>query len=289
MIILRIYRSDGQYDVHQLDVKPETKLLTLFEQIRTTVDPTFAFTSGCRHGICGSCAVKVNGKPVPACKTEIGSFHSGVLRIEPLNEEAPKIDLLSDFTEFDRSFSRFPNFLEPNGLPHPENYETEATRCIQCGICFYSCPVVKLDKEFWGPAAALKNERFLSDPADSITVSRLEEARESIYRCVKCYRCTEYCPRSLDPEKAIEKTRTRCLTRPEDTIGTFHTKALFDSIYHYGKINETFTARYLFGFWGSLPLILSGLPFLWKRRVRLRPVRAAKLKEIRRLLEMEND
>lgn len=289
MIILRIYRTDGQYDVHQLDIKPETKLLTLFEQIRTEIDPTFAFSSGCRHGICGSCAVKVNGLPALACKTEIGNFHSGVLRIEPLNGESPKIDLLSDFEEFYRSFSSFPNFLESNGLISKKIYEPEAVRCIQCGICYYSCPTVSYDKEFPGPAAALKNERFLSDPADTITQSRLEEAVNRIYRCVKCYRCVEYCPRSLDPEKAIEKTRRLCLTRQEETIGTFHTKALFDSIYHYGKINETFTARYLFGFWGSLPLILSGLPFLFKRRVRLRPLKAAKLKEIRRLLEMEND
>lgn len=289
MIILRIYRSDGQYDVHQLDLKPETKLLTLFEQIRTEIDPTFAFSSGCRHGICGSCAVKVNGIPVPACKTEIGSFCSGVLRIEPLNSESPKIDLLSDFDDFYRSFSSLPDFLEPNRLPSKENYRPESIRCIQCGICYYSCPAVSYDKEFPGPAAELKQERFLSDPADTITDSRLEEAVNGVYRCVKCYRCTEYCPRSLNPEKAIEKIRTLCLTRREETIGTFHTKALFDSIYHYGKINETFTARYLFGFWGSLPLILSGLPFLFKGRVRLRPVRAAKLKEIRRLLEMEND
>lgn len=289
MIILRIYRRDGHYDVHQLDIKPETKLLTLFEQIRTGIDPTFAFSSGCRHGICGSCAVKVNGKPVLACKTEIGSFRSGVLRIEPLNSESPKIDLLSDFDGFYRSFSSFPDFLEPNGRPTKENFLPEATRCIQCGICYYSCPSVSYDKEFSGPAAALKQDRFLSDPADTITESRLEEAVGEVYRCVKCYRCTEYCPRSLDPEKAIENIRTRCLTRKEETIGTFHTKALFDSIYHYGKINEIFTARYLFGFWGSLPLILSGLPFLFKRRVRLRPVKATNLKEIRRLLEMEND
>lgn len=289
MIILRLYRSDGHYDVHQLDVDPETKLLTLFEQIRTEIDPTFAFSSGCRHGICGSCAIKVNGQPVLACKTEIGSFCSGVLKIEPLNEASPKIDLLSDFDDFNRSFSSFPNFLEPNGEIPRQNYEPQATRCIQCGICFYSCPAVSHDKEFQGPAAALKNERFLSDPTDGISRSRLESTAEDIYRCVKCYRCAEFCPRSLDPVAAIEKTRTRCLSLPQDTLGTFHTKALFDSIYHYGKINETFTARYLFGFFGSLPLISSGLPFLFKGRVRLRPVFSKKLKEIRRLLEMQDD
>ena len=287
MTILRIYRSDKNYDIHRLDIKPKTKLLTLFEQIRTKIDSTFAFSSECRHGICGSCAVKVNGIPVLACKTEIGSFRSGVLRIEPLNSASPKIDLLSDFEPFFQSFSRFPDFAEPGHGENTRPIPSDAVRCTQCGICFYSCPSIEFDDGFAGPAAIVKAERFLSDPTDRLTRSRLEAATENVYQCVKCFRCEEYCPRGLKPEHSIEAVRRRCLTLPEDSLGTVHTKALFDSIFHYGKINEVFAARYIFGFRGSLPLILSGLPFLFKRRVRIRPVFSKNIREIRKLLEDE--
>ncbi len=284
MTILRIYRSEGNYDIHHLDIKPETKLLTLFEQIRVKIDSSFAFSSECRRGICGSCAVKVNGIPVLACKAEIGSFRSGVLRIEPLNSAAPKIDLLSDFEPFFRSFSRFPEFPPPDGGLTRHCEPSDALRCTQCGICFYSCPSVASDDGFAGPAAIVKAERFLSDPADRLTRPQLEAAAENVYQCVKCFRCEEYCPRGLKPEHSVEAVRRRCLTLPEDSLGTIHTKALFDSIFHYGKINEVFTARYIFGFCGSLPLILSGIPFLLKRRVRLRPVFSKNIREIRQLL-----
>lgn len=288
MIILRIYRSPHHYDVNQLDLPPNTKLLTLFEHIRTNIDPTFQFTSQCKHGICGSCAVKVNGVPVLACKMEIGHFNGGVLKIEPLNEEMPKVDLLSDFSDFYRSFEFFPDFLEFRNMPLKENCEALGEPCHQCGICFYSCPAVPHDENFCGPAAALKNYRFLCDPRDNLQRTRLEKAAENIYGCVKCGRCEEFCPRSLGPFKAIEKTRRQCLTLPQDSVGITHTKALFDSIYHYGRINELFTAQYLFGFFKTLSLVKKFLPFLWKGRISLKTSRSKKIEEIRQLLEMED-
>ena len=189
-------------------------VLTGLYHILENVDPSIAFRAACRAGVCGSCAMYINGLQRLACETQIA--HMGdVVRVGPLPGFAVLKDLVVDMEPFWRSYERVKPYLIHNSqVPErefrqsPKQYYKlrEAVNCILCGACTASCPSSWGDSEYLGPAAMLKAYRFNVDSRDEGVLERLEivGSEEGAWRCHTVYNCVEACPKHLNPTEAIQ-------------------------------------------------------------------------------------
>ncbi len=188
--------------------------LTLFEalqSIKTTQDATLTFNHGCRSEVCGSCAMRVNGKEVLACGYRI---QEGDI-ITPLDKMLIIKDLVVNHAKSQETLSRVKGwFAEPSVIMIQNKEEEKAiekqTDCILCASCFSSCPVLEVDENFLGPFALTRAYRYTND-------SRYEGAKEivdavqekGVWDCTLCGECTAVCPHGIDPKMDIMMLRTK--------------------------------------------------------------------------------
>ncbi len=217
MINIQVLRYEPPQDkaphleTYSVDKKEKMKVLDALNYINQHHQAEIAYRSSCRAGQCGSCAVKVNGEMVLACKKEINDGD----KIEPLDFPVIK-DLVVDRSEIDGKIKDMGLFLNDEcGIsecpPIINPVELENTKklrsCIDCYSCLSACPVLKVNDEFAGPYFMRDLSKFAMDPRDCS--DRAEEGvEEGLYCCTSCSKCVEVCPKEINTfGQAIEKLR----------------------------------------------------------------------------------
>lgn len=212
--------SKPYFQEFQVDVTPETTLLDALHAIKAEQDGSLTFRRSCRHAICGSCAMYVNGKNMLVCKTPLRTQldSSGRVAIGPLPYLPIIKDLVVDRSAFWEQYLRVkPWLIPPDDTPEKEFRMSQeevdalnnAETCIMCGACYSSCQVIAMNKKYIGPHALLKAFLRVLDPRDMAPKERLDDldGSDGVYRCHTIFNCIDACPKNLNPTQAIETLR----------------------------------------------------------------------------------
>lgn len=210
------------YDV---EVNPTDRLLDALMTLTRNVDGTLGYRRSCAHGVCGSDAMRINGKERPACKTLFkdivdgaGSSGGAVITLQPLRHLKVQKDLMVDQTPFFEKFrSVKPYFVpkaEPTGAEFLQSQEErslfdEATKCINCSACYSACPVLDKNPDFVGLAAIVQAARFIYDSRDKGLEERIDilDQPNGVWPCESHFECTRVCPREIKITKLINLTK----------------------------------------------------------------------------------
>ncbi|OGP83211.1 MAG: hypothetical protein A2Z08_06110 [Deltaproteobacteria bacterium RBG_16_54_11] len=209
----RRYLSTYQVPIHR-----GMTILDALNYIKDNLDATLSFRQSCRMGVCGSCGVKIDGKPRLACYTQALDLGSDSLLIEPLSNLPVIRDLVVDIEPFFDTFKRVKLSLikaKADLEKTDEFVQTPAdlqgywdrTLCTKCAICYSSCPAV-LDRRFLGPSSLSANYRFILDSRDEGLDERLEAIADNVWLCTSCHTCTLNCPKDVDSSTAVVEERS---------------------------------------------------------------------------------
>ncbi|MBM7437189.1 MULTISPECIES: succinate dehydrogenase iron-sulfur subunit [Streptomyces] len=217
--------DEVEWQDFQLSIDPKERVLDALHKIKWEQDGTLTFRRSCAHGICGSDAMRINGKNRLACKTLIKDINPE----KPITVEAIKgltvlKDLVVDMDPFFQAYRDVMPFLVTKGneptrerLQSPEDRERfdDTTKCILCAACTSSCPVFWNDGQYFGPAAIVNAHRFIFDSRDEAGEQRLEilNDRDGVWRCRTTFNCTDACPRGIEVTKAIQEVKRALITR----------------------------------------------------------------------------
>ncbi|MFJ6695928.1 succinate dehydrogenase iron-sulfur subunit [Streptomyces sp. NPDC091272] len=209
----------------ELEIDPKERVLDALHKIKWDQDGTLTFRRSCAHGICGSDAMRINGKNRLACKTLIKDINPQ----KPITVEAIKgltvlKDLIVDMDPFFQAYRDVMPFLITKGNePTRERLQTaedrerfdDTTKCILCAACTSSCPVFWNDGQYFGPAAIVNAHRFIFDSRDEGGEQRLEilNDKDGVWRCRTTFNCTDACPRGIEVTKAIQEVKRALITR----------------------------------------------------------------------------
>ena len=223
--VINVYRWSGdentppQIDRFEIDVKKAgTMVLDILNQIKAELDPSLTFRKSCREGVCGSCAMNIDGVNTLACQKNIEEC-SDVINIYPLPHMKVIKDLVVDLKKAFEQFKSIKPWLSkktPNNKK--ENYQSIEDRdkldgmweCVMCFSCSTSCPSYWWNEDkYLGPAVLLQANRWIQDSRDEEKKERLKELDDSfkLYRCHSIMNCTNSCPKGLNPAKAIAEIK----------------------------------------------------------------------------------
>jgi succinate dehydrogenase (ubiquinone) iron-sulfur subunit len=190
-------------------------ILDAILKIKNELDPTLTFRRSCREGICGSCAMNINGVNTLACLKRIEKDDQEI-KIYPLPHMYIVKDLVPDMTHFYKQYKSVQPYLQAdkppeNGLEHYQSREDRKKldglyECILCACCSTSCPSYWWNQdEYLGPAVLMQAYRWIADSRDGNKAVRLAKLQNpfSVYRCHTIMNCTAACPKGLNPAKAI--------------------------------------------------------------------------------------
>ncbi len=188
-------------------------------KIKNEIDPTLTFRRSCREGICGSCAMNIDGGNGLACTSAIADYKREV-KIYPLPHLPVVKDLVPDLTNFYAQYASIKPWLQSKTPPPPDRERlqskedqeliNEPSACILCACCSTSCPSYWWNSDrYLGPAALLASYRWLVDTRDEATGERLDTLEDPfrLYRCHTIMNCTSACPKDLNPARAIAATK----------------------------------------------------------------------------------
>ncbi|PZR55097.1 succinate dehydrogenase iron-sulfur subunit [Xylanimonas oleitrophica] len=201
------------------------RVLDALHKIKWEQDGSLTFRRSCAHGICGSDAMRINGRNRLACKTLLKDVNPDKpITVEPIKGLPVVKDLVVDMEPFFASYREIMPFLITSGNePSRERIQSQAdrdrfddtTKCILCAACTSSCPVFWTDGQYFGPAAIVNAHRFIFDSRDEGAQQRLEilNDKEGVWRCRTTFNCTEACPRGIQVTKAIQEVKRAMITR----------------------------------------------------------------------------
>ena len=229
----RIYRFDpttGQnprvdnYDIDMASCGP--MVLDALLKIKNEVDATLSLRRSCREGICGSCAMNINGVNTLACTQPCAELGKGEVRIYPLPHMPVVKDLVTDLSTFYAQYAAVKPWLQTRTpvSADRERLQSKADQekidrpsaCILCACCSTACPSYWWNGDrYLGPAALLAAYRWIVDSRDEATGERLDELNDPfrLYRCHTIMNCTEACPKDLNPARAIADIKRLMLER----------------------------------------------------------------------------
>ncbi|MBW1912269.1 MAG: succinate dehydrogenase iron-sulfur subunit [Deltaproteobacteria bacterium] len=226
-IILKIQRFNPEtdekpgYQNYTVDVELTDHILDALMHIKRFQDGTLSFRKSCAHGVCGSDAMRINGKDCLACKTlvqDVAETEGEIVVIEPLRYFPVQRDLIVDQTMFFEKYRSIKPFLI-NDEPVDEKERIQSqeermafddtTNCILCSACFSACPVLEKTPGFLGPAAIVQSYRFLADSRDRGFEERLPvlDTPNGIWPCRNHFQCTQACPRRIKITRRINQTK----------------------------------------------------------------------------------
>ena len=227
-----IYRWDPdsgenpRTDTYELDLKScGPMILDALIKIKNEIDATLTFRRSCREGICGSCAMNVDGTNTLACTRAIDEI-SGDVRIYPLPHMPIVKDLVPDLNQFYAQYASIKPWMQTQtpSPPDQERLQSKEDRtqldglyeCILCACCSTSCPSYWWNSErYLGPAILLQAYRWIADSRDEFTGERLDDLEDPfrLYRCHTIMNCTKTCPKGLNPAKAIAEIKKLMVVR----------------------------------------------------------------------------
>ncbi|GAA4072548.1 MULTISPECIES: succinate dehydrogenase iron-sulfur subunit [Streptomyces] len=217
--------EEATWEDFQLEIDPKERVLDGLHKIKWELDGSLTFRRSCAHGICGSDAMRINGKNRLACKTLIKDINpSKPITIEAIKGLTVQKDLVVDMEPFFQAYRDVMPFLITKGneptrerLQSPEDRERfdDTTKCILCAACTSSCPVFWNDGQYFGPAAIVNAHRFIFDSRDEAGEQRLEilNDKDGVWRCRTTFNCTDACPRGIEVTKAIQEVKRALITR----------------------------------------------------------------------------
>jgi succinate dehydrogenase / fumarate reductase iron-sulfur subunit len=227
----KVYRWDPdrsespRLDTYEIDLAEcGPMVLDALIKIKNEVDPTLTFRRSCREGVCGSCAMNIDGTNTLACTKYIADV-AGDVKVYPLPHMAVVKDLVPDLTQAYAQYALIEPWLKTS-TPPPERERLQAPEerarldglweCILCFCCTTSCPSYWWNGDrYLGPAILLQAYRWIADSRDEATGERLDDLEDPfrLYRCHTIMNCTKTCPKSLNPAKAIAEIKKLMVAR----------------------------------------------------------------------------
>ncbi|KAM0690367.1 hypothetical protein Q7P36_009134 [Cladosporium allicinum] len=213
--------SKPKMQSYTLDLnKTGPMMLDALIRIKNEMDPTLTFRRSCREGICGSCAMNIDGVNTLACLCRIPRETKQESRIYPLPHTYVVKDLVPDLTQFYKQYKSIQPYLQRDTVPEDgrENRQSKEDRkkldglyeCILCACCSTSCPSYWWNsEEYLGPAVLMQSYRWIADSRDQKTAQRMDGLNNSmsLYRCHTILNCSRTCPKGLNPALAIAEIK----------------------------------------------------------------------------------
>lgn len=216
--------KDGRYETYSVPRRESQTVLDVVTFVQRHIDPTLSYRFACRVGVCGSCAMTVNGRPRWTCRTHVEKVagSGGKLQIGPL-ENLPVIkDLAADMQAFFEKWQKAQGVFAPTktradaieqirpGDPARRLVDA-AIECINCGVCYAACDTVRWNQNYLGPAALTRAWTLLNDQRDAGNAARLHAVGGAggCHSCHSHQSCQELCPQALNPTAAIAGLKQR--------------------------------------------------------------------------------
>jgi succinate dehydrogenase / fumarate reductase iron-sulfur subunit len=229
-VTLKIFRYNPEkdktwhYETYTLEAEPTDRVLDLLEKVKAYNDGTLSFRRSCAHGVCGSDAMRVNGRNYLACKVLVKDVGTKIT-VEPLLGLKVIKDLIVDMEPFFDNYRKIlPWFINESPIPEDgkeriQSQEDRArfddtTKCILCAACTTSCPTFWASDDYLGPAALVNAHRFIFDSRDEDAADRLQLVAETsgLARCHTVFNCTMACPREIEVTVAIGELKMATIT-----------------------------------------------------------------------------
>jgi succinate dehydrogenase / fumarate reductase, iron-sulfur subunit len=319
-VIRQQQNSSPIVQTYRLEAEPGNTILDCLNQIKWEQDGTLAFRKNCRNTICGSCAMRINGRSALACKENIGSEIARLQQIQspklaantiseitvaPLGNMPVIKDLVVDMQSFWHNLEAVTPYVSTAGrqVPEREFLQTPQERsqldqtgnCIMCGACYSECNAREVDPQFVGPHALAKAYRMVADSRDQKTASRLEsynEGTKGVWGCTRCLYCDSVCPMEVAPLEQITKIKQEILARKQasDSRSIRHRKVLINLVKAGGWIDERqfglqVVGNYFQDLRGLLSLAPLGLRMLCRGKFPLTFESSAGTQQVRSLIE----
>ena len=231
-LIVKIRRSDpengtpSRFETYKVEREARMNVLDVLGKIQSTLDPSLAFRHSCRAGMCGTCAMRVNGRNRWTCRTSVDDLRNDILIIEPLPHYPVIRDLVVDMHPFfDDQGKIIPRFIpeKPDrkdfakiSCDSRERKEIDRhIECITCGSCYGECSLVETNIDYVGPAAINRAFTLVADSRDGAADTRIDilNNHSGVWGCHTQFNCTEVCPVGLSPTRAIQKLKRKELSR----------------------------------------------------------------------------
>ena len=225
-ITLRISRFNPKNDLSptfaefKVPIQKWTTVLEAILFVKQNLDHSVAVRYSCRQASCGSCGMRINGKPALACYTKISELNSNVVTVEPMHNFPIIRDLAVDFKQMFANHKKMKPYIIGNSevtsdtkefLQTPEDVDKylQFSYCIKCGLCNSACPTMATDESFIGPQGLAQAYRYVADNRDDGKKERLKIIDQShgIWRCHFAGSCSHVCPKGVDPAMAIQLLR----------------------------------------------------------------------------------
>ncbi len=285
---------------YRLSIAPSATILDSLNRIKWEQDGTLAFRKNCRNTICGSCAMRINGRSALACKENIGQEIARfdrqdnvigdqdnlTITIAPLGNLPIVRDLIVDMKPFWNNLKAVDPYISTTArkIPEREFLQTPEARaklnqtgnCIMCGACYSECNSVTVNPEFVGPHALAKAYRMVADDRDQNTSDRLTQYNSNggVWGCTRCNYCNEVCPMEVAPLDQISRIKQEILDRETDASSRAirHRKQLVSLVKQGGWIDErkfgfNVVADRMRDLSGLMSLVPLGVRMLSKRKL----------------------
>ena len=218
--------ENPRLDTYEIDLNHcGPMVLDALLKIKNEIDPTLTFRRSCREGICGSCAMNIDGTNTLACTKPIEDI-KGVVKVYPLPHLEIIKDLVPDLTYFYAQYASIKPWMETQTQPPPDREMLQSKEdrarldglyeCILCACCSTSCPSYWWNGDrYLGPAILLQAYRWIVDSRDEMTGERLDNLEDPfrLYRCHTIMNCTRTCPKKLNPAQAIVEIKKLLVRR----------------------------------------------------------------------------
>jgi len=267
-VFFKVFRqqqnSSPVLQTYHLEAEPGNTILDCLNQIKWEQDGTLAFRKNCRNTICGSCAMRINGRSALACKENIGSEITRLqqisqtntfleITIAPLGNMPVIKDLVVDMSSFWDNLAAVTPYISTAArqVPEREFLQTPQERsrldqtgnCIMCGACYSECNAREVDPDFVGPHALAKAYRMVADSRDQDTENRLNhynQGTKGVWGCTRCLYCDSVCPMGVAPLEQITKIKQQILDRKQtsDSRSIRHRQVLIELVKAGGWIDE---------------------------------------------------
>jgi succinate dehydrogenase/fumarate reductase iron-sulfur protein len=256
-VMFRVQRFDPKKDekphFREYNVRIDQGMTVLdgLLQIKDEQDPSLSFRRSCRSGICGSCAVRINGSSRPCCNTQItDNIVKGKITVEPLDNFEVIKDLVVNLDAFWGKVRQVHPYNESGPFVHTgkalmdvcaddlaEIRKTEG--CIFCASCYSDCEALRTNKDFIGPAAIVRAYRFMRDPRDKMGKKRLDELKQktgnAVWMCAICGNCGEVCPKLIPTNECIASYKNSWF---EQNLQPDGLKATAENLEKMGRVYE---------------------------------------------------
>lgn len=210
-------------------------ILQALDFIKTKLNRSLAYRSGCKSGVCGSCAIRVNGVERLACKTNIKDGDT----VEPLKNSTIIKDLVIDNEQRENILKKIDGSIKHKSAIEISTKDQQKidkeTNCILCGSCYSVCPVFEVNKEFIGPFALVKSYRYIEDKKESDIVSKIEAIQDKgVWDCTLCGGCDMVCPAHIPIKNNIMQLQNKSVMLGYNNPNIANYESGFDTTVDFG-------------------------------------------------------